>query len=106
MKTSAICMVAVALASSGCSYRYAILTAPAVSMTDTSFEAGFKGTPAGKVEAEYCRGDQAVASHDQNVGLIDEAVMKAQQSSGAKYLKDVTISRDGSCVWVEATAMR
>jgi hypothetical protein len=106
MKTSAICILAVALASAGCSYRYAILTVPAVSMTDPSFEGGYKGTSGGKVEAEYCRGDKTLASHDENVGLIDEAVLKAQQGAGAKYLKDVTISRDGSCIWVEGTAMR
>jgi hypothetical protein len=40
------------------------------------------------------------------VGLIDEAVMKAQQQSGARYLSDVTIYREGSCVIVDAMAMK
>ena len=85
--------------------RYAILTVPAVSMTNTSVEASAKGTPAGHVEAKYCPGDDS-SSKDGNVGLIDEAVLKAQKQSGATYLTDVTVSREGSCVIVEGMAMK
>ncbi len=107
MKKTIVCLGCMTLlAATGCSARYAILTAPAVSMTDPSFDPAFKGTPAGKVEAQHCPGDQTVSSHDNNVGLIDEAVLKAQQKSNAKYLSDVTISRDGNCIVVEATVMK
>jgi hypothetical protein len=105
MKTAAIALAS-ALAALGCSARHTILTVPAVSMTNPSFDPGHTATAGEHVEAQYCRGDAPLASHDNNIGLIDEAVMKAQKQSGAQYLSDVTISRDGSCVVVEATAMK
>lgn len=90
----------------GCVSRYAILTVPAVSMTNASFEPGATYVDAGPVTAQYCTGDDAISSSDNNIGLIDEVVLKAQKQSGAKYLRDVTIMSDGSCVDVEATAMK
>lgn len=95
-----------ALCSTACSYRYTILTVPAISATNASFEADFKATKGPKVNVEYCQGDDPIVSHDNNIGLIDEAVAKAEKQAGAQYLKDVVISRDGSCVAVEATAMK
>jgi len=103
MKKAAL-LLALACGQLGCSARYTILTVPAVSMTNSSFAT--PGTPGAKVEATYCQGDAPIVSKDLNVGLIDEVVMKAQQKSGATYLSDVVISRDGSCLVVEATAMK
>jgi len=105
MKT-ATRLLGLLLVMSGCSARYAVLTVPAVSMTNPSFQSGAPGTAAGHVESTYCPGDDAITSQDKNVGLIDEAVMKAQKESGAAYLSDVTVYRDGRCVVVEATAMK
>ena len=99
-------IVSALLATTACSARYTVLTVPAISETNASFEPDFKATRGSKVEAEYCQGDKSLASHDNNIGLIDEAVMKAQAQSGAQYLKDVVISRDGNCIWVEGTAMK
>lgn len=105
MKTALILFCA-ALSSVGCAARYTVLTVPAVSMTNPSFEPSKSGTPGEHVESTYCQGDDTLVSHDKNIGLIDEAVMKAQKQSGAAYLSDVTISRDGKCMVVEATAMK
>lgn len=105
MKTALVLLVA-ALSTVGCAARYTVLTVPAVSMTNPSFEADKPAVAGEHVEATYCQGDDPVVSHDKNVGLIDEAVMKAQKQSGATYLSDVTISRDGKCMVVEATAMK
>ena len=105
MKTAFI-LLGIALSSIGCAARYTVLTVPAVSMTDPSFEPGKSGAAGQPVEATYCQGDDPLVSHDHNIGLIDEAVMKAQKQSGATYLRDVTISRDGKCMVVEATAMK
>ena len=105
MKTASISL-GLLLMLSGCSARYTVLTVPAVSMTEPSFQNSTPGTPAGHVESTYCRGDDPITSQDKNVGLLDEAVMKAQKQSGADYLTDVTVYRDGSCVVVEATAMK
>ncbi len=104
MKRLLFCALACTLG--GCSARYTVLTVPAVSMTEPAFDASYKGTPSGRVNVSYCKGDSAIASHDRNVGMMDEAILKAQNQSGARYLTDVTLSRDGSCLVVEATAMK
>jgi hypothetical protein len=75
-------------------------------MTQPSIEPGYQAKPHGPVTSEYCQGDAPLVSSDRNIGLIDEAVMKAQKQSGATYISDVTISQKGSCVMVEGTAMK
>jgi|SRR5580704_12768637 hypothetical protein len=90
----------------GCSAHYKILSVPAMSMTVPSVPPGTAATPAGRVQSQFCTGDDPIVSKDANVGMIDEAVAKAQQQSGAKYLSDVTVSGDGNCVYVEGTAMK
>ena len=89
-----------------CATRQTILTVPAVSMTQPSVDPNHAAQPGDKVKAEYCQGDDPITTDDHNVGLIDEAVMKAQRESGAEYLSDVTISQKGSCVMVEGVAMK
>jgi hypothetical protein len=101
-------LLLLALASfiAGCSGRYTLLAVPAISMTSTTFPPGYRAAPGPRVEAKFCTGDKPVASKDDNIGLIDEAVMKAQQQTGATYLADVVISREDDCVVVDGTAMR
>ena len=106
MKTIIIAACAFGIGAAGCASHYKILSVPAMSMTVPSTPPGTAATAAGRVEAEYCPGDDPIVSKDTNVGLIDEAVAKAQQQSGAKYLSDVTVSRDGNCIYVEGTAMK
>jgi len=107
MKSSIILAGLVIATASGCSTpRYPILTVPAVSMTRASTDEVSSAKAAGKVEAEFCTGDDPISSKDQNVGLIDEVIMKAQKQSGAEYLTDVVISTSGKCVMIEATAMK
>jgi hypothetical protein len=108
MKTTVLLLVGVGAAATalGCNNRYTILSVPAVSMTTPSLAAGTALQPAGRVEAQYCVGDDPVVSKDDNVGLIDEAIAKAQQKSGAQYISDVTISQDATCVFVEGMAMK
>jgi hypothetical protein len=86
--------------------RYTLLTVPAISMTQPSFTAGYQAQPGERVDVAYCRGDDPLVSKDENVGLIDEAVMKAQKQTGATYISDVTISQKDDCVTVEGTAMK
>jgi hypothetical protein len=107
MKTTGLLLVGSVFAlTAACGGRYTILSVPAVSMTTPSLPEGTKLQPAGRVQSQYCVGDDPVVSQDSNVGLIDEAVAKAQQQSGAQYLSDVTISQDASCVYVDAMAMK
>ena len=103
---SRLALLALTACIAGCAGRYTILTVPAISMTTTTFAAGYRGTPVGHVEAKFCSGDTPVVSKDDNVGLIDEAVMKAQQQSGATYIADAVISRQEDCVFVAGTAMK
>lgn len=95
-----------AASATGCGGRYTILSVPAISMTQTTFDAGYRATPGPHVEARYCSGDDPVVSKDNAVGLIDEAVAKAQKQSGATYIADAVISREDDCVVVAGTAMR
>ena len=106
MKIIVIAACALGIGAAGCASHYKILSVPAMSMTIPSIAPGTTATAAGHAEAEYCPGDAPIVSKDSNVGLIDEAVAKAQQQSGAKYLSDVTVSRDGNCIFVEGTAMK
>jgi hypothetical protein len=95
-----------ALVSAGCAGRYTILTVPAISMTNAAFDPSYRAAPGPRVEAKFCSGDDPIVSKDDHVGLIDEAVMKAQQQTGATYLSDVVIAREDECVVVTGTAMR
>lgn len=106
MKTSIAILGAALALVTGCSAHYKILSVPAMSMTVPSVPEGSAATAAGRVQSQFCTGDDPVVSKDANVGMIDEAVAKAQQQSGAKYLSDVTVSGDGNCVYVEGTAMK
>jgi hypothetical protein len=106
MKNSIAILGAALALVTGCSAHYKILSVPAMSMTVPSVPEGTAATAAGRVQSQFCTGDDPVVSKDANVGMIDEAVAKAQQQSGAKYLSDVTVSGDGNCVYVEGTAMK
>ena len=106
MKNSIAILGAALALVTGCSAHYKILSVPAMSMTVPSVPEGSAATAAGRVTSQFCTGDDPVVSKDSNVGMIDEAVAKAQQQSGAKYLSDVTVSGDGKCVYVEGTAMK
>lgn len=106
MKTHLLATSLLLLASACTTPKYTILTVPAVSMNRPSMEAGATATKGEKVSAKYCRGDKPMASEDQNVGLIDEAIMKAEKESGALYLSDVVISRQEECIVVDAVAMK
>jgi hypothetical protein len=96
---------AAALSSAACAGRHTILAVPAVSMTTPALPPGATSTQIGRVEASFCHGDDPLVSQDSNIGLIDEAIAKAQKMTNATYLKDVTIQSDGACVYVEAMAM-
>jgi hypothetical protein len=106
VRRSTLCAAALALFATACSGRYTILAVPAISMTNTTFAPAYRGTPGPRVEARYCSGDDPVASKDDHVGMIDEAVLKAQRQTGAAYLADVVIAREDDCVVVQGTAMR
>jgi hypothetical protein len=104
-----ICISAVIL--SACAQKQLILTTPAVSMTNYSFPAGQKFTPAGDVKSQFCAGmfshDKTEASGDEsNIGFMDELVAKAQKESGAVYIANASFFIEGQCLDLEGTAMK
>jgi len=99
-------LACVALASAGCAGRYTLLTVPAISMTEGAIDPNERSVPGPRVEARFCDGDHPIVSADAHIGLIDEAVMKAQRQSGARYLSDVVVARQEDCIVVDGTPMR
>ena len=94
----------IALAGVGCTSRQALVTLPAVSMTTNSIAPGTSFTAANaEVEGQFCSGDDALASKDSNVGLMDEVTLKVQKESGADYFTNAQYWVEGGCVGLTAT---
>jgi hypothetical protein len=73
-----------------CVTRTLMLDAPLVSMTKGPKPKG--GYKVGNdVKANYCSGDKAISTDESVVGMIDEVVYRAQKSSKASYIAEVTI---------------
>ena len=101
-------MVLGVLLAFGCSYRVPLVGVPAASMKTKYLDEGATSTEIGPAKGQFCEGDDSITSDDDdyNVGLMDEALAKAEKDSGADYLKDVQFFSDGDCVFVEGTAMK
>lgn len=104
-----LAVVVIALGLSACAHRVNLLSTPAVSMTENSFESTYKAKEAGAVTAKYCTGDDAQSSSSKGtsqIGLMDEVIHKAQEQSGARYISNAQFFGEGSCVVLEGTAMK
>ncbi len=77
-------------------------------MTDFSFPAGTKFTPAGEIKSQYCVGDDAQASSkdESNIGFMDELITRAQKDTHAKYIANASFFHQGNCMILEGTAMK
>lgn len=98
-----ISMTAVLLILSSCAFKQRILNASAVSMTKYSLKKNQTLEEVGEVSGEFCPDS---FNDTGNVGLLDEAIKKAQKSNKADFLTHVTFYSQGRCVLVEGTAMR
>ena len=79
-----------AASSISCVSRTLMLDAPLVSMTKGPKAKG--GYKIGKeVTSKYCSGDTVTSTQDSTAGMIDEVVFRAQQSSKASYIAEVSI---------------
>jgi hypothetical protein len=85
-----------------------VLSTPAVSMTDTSFEAGRHFASTQEVKSRFCVGDDAISSSkdESNIGFMDELVLRAQKESGARYISNAQFFAQGNCMLLEGTAMK
>lgn len=85
-----------------------VLSTPAVSMTNNSFEPGVKFVSAGEIKSQFCTGDDAisVSKGESNIGFMDELVTRAQNESHAKYIANAQFFTQGNCMLLEGTAMK
>ena len=90
----------------GCASRQPLVNVPSVSMSLKSLDPGQKGTKIGPVSVQYCAGDKPIATTDSVVGLMDEAIAKAEKETGASYITDAQFFTKGSCVILEGVAMK
>jgi type IV pilus biogenesis protein CpaD/CtpE len=88
--------------------RTPLLTVPAVSMSELSFEPGYRGQKSSDIDTVFCPGDPRLAStmDDSTFGLMDEVVSKAQKESGAKYIAQAQFFKQGNCVALQGVAMK
>lgn len=80
------------------------MSAPAVSMTESSLTKGAKTTEIGPVEGKFCTDSSKDSG---TIGLMDEATRAAQKQSGADFITNATFYLEGmSCVVVNGTAVK
>lgn len=94
-----------AVSVAGCCESYLLVQAPAVSMSVRSSD-GRVATPVGPVAVRYCQGDKPIVSKTLTVGMMDEAIAKAEQQFGASYISDARFTVECACMVLEGTAMR
>ena len=84
---------------------YLLVQMPAVSMGMRASQ-GQRATALGPVNAKFCYGEPPFVSQDGTVGLIDEAIAKAERQTGASYIADARFTQSCGCMVLDGTAMR
>jgi len=84
---------------------YLLVQMPAVSMGMRASQ-GQRATAIGPVNVKFCYGEPPIVSQDGTVGLIDEAIAKAEKQTGASYIADARFTDSCGCMILEGTAMR
>jgi hypothetical protein len=99
-------LLALALAAvlAGCCSAQQFFQASVVSMTKMNMSSYKRGDT---VTGQYCTGDDPVATNgdDMEIGLMDQAILKAQKKAKADGLADVSFFRECNCVNVKGTAI-
>ena len=98
-------LAAVVSATAACCDSYLLVQVPAVSMSVRSAE-NQRATSLGPVNVRYCSGDPTLASQDASVGLMDEAIAKAEQQTGASYIADARFTAECGCLSLQGVAMK
>ena len=107
-KIEFVALILAATFSSCAMQKTLLLSTPAVSMSEASFESGKKYSPAGEIQTRYCKGEDPLSSpkSEQNVGMMDEVVYRAQKESGARYIANAQFFNQGNCMLLEGTSMK
>ncbi len=91
-------LVLIAAIAVSCAHRTKVLDTAAISMTHDSVKPGHELVTKGPVTAEFCTdtfGDKG------QIGLMDEAVKKAQSMNQVDYIMNATFWSTGGCMVVE-----
>lgn len=96
MKT--LILISIALVVSSCAMRQKVMDAPAVSMTHDSIKPGMELVTKGPVKAEFCTDSWKDKG---SIGLMDEAVKKAQTDNQVDYILNASFWTTGGCMQVE-----
>lgn len=100
---------ALAVIAAGCSStpaRKRVFSVPVVSMTHSRIPSGYKIKVGRAISTRFCKGDAPVVETGQTVGMIDQAIHKAQIEHNATHLYDVLVMQEKSCFVLEALAVQ
>ena len=102
MKNISLAILALGLVSC-VTNRHLIVSLPVMSMKAGAVAGGVKRVGEGKaVKVSFCRGDKAMSTSANNVGIIDELLTRAHKVSKTKYIGDAQIFQvDLSCFELE-----
>lgn len=93
-----LALVLIAAVSVSCAMRQKVLDTSAISMTHDSLKPGTELMTKGPVKAEFC----SDAFKDKgDIGLMDEAVKKAQADNQVDYIMNASFWSTGGCMVVE-----
>ncbi len=93
-----LALILIAAVSVSCAMRQKVLDTSAISMTHDSLKPGTELMTKGPVKAEFC----SDAFKDKgDIGLMDEAVKKAQADNQVDYIMNASFWSTGGCMVVE-----
>ena len=93
-----LALILIAAVSVSCAMRQKVLDTSAISMTHDSLKPGTELMTKGPVKAEFC----SDAFKDKgDIGLMDEAVKKAQADHQVDYIMNASFWSTGGCMVVE-----
>jgi hypothetical protein len=91
-------LILIAAVSVSCAMRQKVLDTSAISMTHDSVQPGNELITKGPVKAEFCTD---TFNDKGDIGLMDEAVKKAQAENQIDYIMNASFWSTGSCMVVE-----
>lgn len=95
------------LLATGCSTaRKHVLSAQLVSMTHSQVPEDYRLKRISIADESFCEDDKPIYNSGKVVGLVDQAILKAQKKHKATHLADVSIFIEEDCGVISGTAVR
>lgn len=98
-------IIALLLSLNSCATRQLVMSAGAVSMTKPNAPKGAKLATLGPVTGKFCP-EAFAKSSGKEMGMIDEAVKNAQETSKADFIKNAQVYASGNCYEIEGEGVR